>query len=87
MIVRLAADPTFELIKEAGGTVEINRDSHTVADGTIFVSGEIPRVTDFEGGILGGMRWIEGDGPGRWTNEEVCVLLFACHPDRELREM
>jgi len=70
VIARLAADPTFELIKEAGGIVEMNRDSHTVADNTIFVSGEIPRVTDFEGGILGGMRWIEENGRGKWTKEE-----------------
>jgi 7,8-dihydropterin-6-yl-methyl-4-(beta-D-ribofuranosyl)aminobenzene 5'-phosphate synthase len=78
VIARLPADPTFELIKEAGGTVEVNGDSHTVADSTIFVSGEIPRVTDFEGGILGGMRWIEGDGPGMWISENVYILLFSC---------
>jgi 7,8-dihydropterin-6-yl-methyl-4-(beta-D-ribofuranosyl)aminobenzene 5'-phosphate synthase len=78
----LPADPTFELIKEAGGIVEMNRESHTVADNAIFVSGEIPRVTDFEGGIPGGMRWIEGNGPGKWTKEEVYITLVLHHSER-----
>ncbi|KZT27538.1 hypothetical protein NEOLEDRAFT_1154925 [Neolentinus lepideus HHB14362 ss-1] len=69
VIARLPVDPTFEEIESEGGTVELSDVGHVVADGTVFVSGEIPRITDFEGGLLGGMRWIEEDGKGHWVAE------------------
>ena len=51
--------------KHAGG--------HTVAGGTVWVSGEIPRLTDYENGILGGVRWRgdEAKVQGTWVAEEV----------------
>lgn len=70
IIGRLPADPTFELITSAGGVVEQHAEGHTVAGATIYVSGEIPRVTSFEQGLPGAVRFVEEDGkPGHWTSE------------------
>jgi 7,8-dihydropterin-6-yl-methyl-4-(beta-D-ribofuranosyl)aminobenzene 5'-phosphate synthase len=78
IIGRLPADPTFEEIEELGGRVETYVEGHAIADGMVWVSGEIPRETSFEGGILGGVRWVDESGPtctgGRWIKEEVSVL-------------
>ncbi|KAH9485004.1 7,8-dihydropterin-6-methyl-4-(beta-D-ribofuranosyl)-aminobenzene-5'-phosphate synthase [Psilocybe cubensis] len=73
VICALPLDPTIESIQTAGGIVEPHSEGHAVADGAIWVSGEIPRVTDFETGILGGHRWMKestdnGHG-GKWVNE------------------
>ncbi|KAL0072441.1 hypothetical protein AAF712_000204 [Marasmius tenuissimus] len=60
VIARLREDPTFDGIEKAGGVVEKHPEGHLVADGTVWVSGEIPRVTDFEAdGLRGGMRWFQ----------------------------
>ncbi|KII92071.1 hypothetical protein PLICRDRAFT_36846 [Plicaturopsis crispa FD-325 SS-3] len=66
----LPVDPSFEEIAEAGGDVQLHSEGHTVADGAVWVSGEIPRLTDFEGGLLSGSRWVEHAGEGKWTREE-----------------
>lgn len=74
VIARLPPDPTFDLIEKVGGKVEIDTEGHTVADDTVWVSGEIPRITDFEGGLLGGSRWVQSEDAGRsykWVNEPV----------------
>lgn len=68
VICRLPADPMFEEIQAVGGVVETHDEGHTVAGGTVWVSGEIPRVTPFEEGLAGGVRWFEGRG---WVPEEV----------------
>ncbi|OBZ67114.1 hypothetical protein A0H81_12902 [Grifola frondosa] len=72
IIGRLPADPTFEQIEEVGGVVEKHSEGHAVAGGTVWVSGEIPRVTAFEGGFPGGVRWVggEADSEGKWVKEE-----------------
>ena len=78
VIGRLPADPTFAQIEECGGVVETHAQGHVVAGGTVWVSGDIPRVTHFEGGLPSGVRWREhesGESPG-WVKEEVCVA--AC---------
>ncbi|KAH7888604.1 beta-lactamase-like protein [Phlebopus sp. FC_14] len=69
IICRLPDDPTFELIEAAGGTVRQTHEAHTVGGGTVYVSGEIPRVTSFEEGLLGGVRFFEDGGEGRWKSE------------------
>jgi len=70
IIGQLAPDPSFELIKEAGGVLETHAEGHAVADGTVWVSGEIPRVTEYEQGILGGMRFFEDRESGsKWVPE------------------
>ncbi|THV02358.1 hypothetical protein K435DRAFT_717149 [Dendrothele bispora CBS 962.96] len=66
VICRLAPDPSFELIQETGGTLELHDEGHVVAGGTVYVSGEIPRVTEWETGLPGAMRWKDGTG---WTPE------------------
>ncbi|CCM05016.1 uncharacterized protein FIBRA_07215 [Fibroporia radiculosa] len=70
VIGRLPSDPTFEEIRAAGGVVQASGEGHAVADGTVWVSGEIPRVTQFEGGLLSGIRWVEKEGRGEWIKEE-----------------
>jgi len=71
VICALPSDPTFELIEEAGGVVEKSSEGHAVAGETVWISGEIPRVTPFESGMMGGMRWYDelGNG-GRWLKEQ-----------------
>ncbi|THH06610.1 hypothetical protein EW145_g3969 [Phellinidium pouzarii] len=59
VICRLPEDPSFDAIKALGADVELHADPHAVAGNTVFVSGEIPRVTEFEQGLLGGMRWVQ----------------------------
>ena len=69
VICSLPLDPTFEEIERAGGVVEKNATGHAVAESTVWVSGEIPRVTEYEAGILGGVRW--NDSTSAWTTEQV----------------
>ncbi|KAL0956489.1 hypothetical protein HGRIS_002634 [Hohenbuehelia grisea] len=66
IICALPRDPSFDDIVEHGGILEQHATGHTVADDTVWVSGEVPRVTEFETGILGGMRWTED---GTWKLE------------------
>jgi 7,8-dihydropterin-6-yl-methyl-4-(beta-D-ribofuranosyl)aminobenzene 5'-phosphate synthase len=75
VLCALPKDPTFEEIRELDAVVEPHSEGHTVADRTVWVSGEIPRVTPFEQGILGGRRWVQGssEGKGEWISEEVSV--------------
>ncbi|KAJ7072226.1 hypothetical protein C8F01DRAFT_1103019 [Mycena amicta] len=54
----LPDDPSFEEIATTGGVVEKHAEGHAVADGGVWVSGEIPRITPFEGGVPGGRRWV-----------------------------
>ncbi|KAL5507280.1 hypothetical protein ACEPAH_6736 [Sanghuangporus vaninii] len=75
VIGRLPEEPTFDEIKELGATVELHAEPHVVAGNTVYVSGEIPRITEFEQGLLGGMRWRPNEstssesGSGAWTSE------------------
>lgn len=69
VICTLPPDPTFDLIEQAGGVLEKHAEGHAVAGETVWVSGEIPRVTEFESGMLGGMKWME-DKHG-WVKEQV----------------
>ena len=84
---RLPEDPTLAEIEALGGRVETNSEPHTVAEGTVFVSGEIPRVTKWEEGLLGGVRWVGTDdhrdavgterAEGKWVSEPVENISFA----------
>ncbi|KAG9316706.1 hypothetical protein JVU11DRAFT_2766 [Chiua virens] len=67
IIGRLPDDPTFDQIEHAGGRVRTSKVAHTIAGGTVYVSGEIPRVTPFEAGLLGGVRFLREEG--RWISE------------------
>ncbi|KAI0790780.1 beta-lactamase-like protein [Abortiporus biennis] len=66
LIGQLNPDPTFEEIKALGGVVETHKEGHAVADGAIWVSGEIPRVTEYEQGLLGAVRFVNKE----WVPEE-----------------
>ncbi|KAI0081300.1 hypothetical protein K474DRAFT_1672045 [Panus rudis PR-1116 ss-1] len=72
ILARLPADPTFEQIEELGAVVETHAEGHAVAGDTIWVSGEVPRITEFEKGLLGAVRWIgnETERKGDWVAEE-----------------
>jgi 7,8-dihydropterin-6-yl-methyl-4-(beta-D-ribofuranosyl)aminobenzene 5'-phosphate synthase len=73
VICQLPRDPTFGQIEAHGGLVEKHAEGHAVADGTVWVSSEIPRVTPFETGLIGGMRFTSNeDGTaGSWSEEMV----------------
>ncbi|KAI0360827.1 hypothetical protein OH77DRAFT_1418843 [Trametes cingulata] len=70
VVGRLLDVPRFEEIEEAGARVEKWAEGHAIAEGTVWVSGEIPRVTHFEGGLPSGVRWVEKEGKGEWVKEE-----------------
>ncbi|KAF7966794.1 hypothetical protein HWV62_37001 [Athelia sp. TMB] len=81
VIARLPADPTFDAIEKTGGIVATSREGHAIAGGTVWVSGEIPRTTEFEGGLLGGVRWLETEngGKGGWKNvEHIMDERYVC---------
>lgn len=82
VLCALPFDPTFQAIEAAGGVVEKHAEGHAVAGGAVWVSGEIPRVTEIETGILGGLRWTqknteESPQPdGEWVSDGVIVIDF-----------
>ena len=66
-VARLPADPTFEEITAAKGVVELHGEPHTIANGAIYVSGNIERRTQHETGLFGGCQYVDGQwqkGPG-----------------------
>ncbi|EJD02992.1 uncharacterized protein FOMMEDRAFT_108055 [Fomitiporia mediterranea MF3/22] len=70
VVGRLPEEPTFDEIDALGAEVDLHAEPHVVAGNTLYVSGEIPRVTEFEQGLIGGMRWVRsGSGEGAWTEE------------------
>ena len=83
VLCALPFDPTFEAIQAAGGVVEKHAEGHAVAGGAVWVSGEIPRVTEFETGILGGLRWNQKSteespkSDGEWVSDGVNVKFIS----------
>ena len=55
-VVSLEADPTFSEIEAAGAQVVKSDKPHTVCENYFLVSGEIPRVTEYEKGLRFGVR-------------------------------
>ena len=53
-----------------GARVEKFREPHIVAGGTVYVSGEIPRVARFEEGLFGGRRWVEDLGESEGVDDD-----------------
>lgn len=80
-ICRLPADPTFEDITENHGKCNLHEDAHAIADNSMYVSGKIDRVTDFETGLVGGCQWIDGQwdnsdsNPGRMIMDERYLAI------------
>ena len=52
-----SADPSLREIEEHGGVVAQHADSHMVLDDFFLVSGYIPRTTEYETGLKGGVRF------------------------------
>lgn len=67
-VFSLEADPSFQEIEQLGGVVDKNDQPHTVCDGMFVVSGEIPRVTDYEKGLRFGVRF--DASKGGWEQDE-----------------
>jgi len=73
VIARLAEDPSFELIEAAGAIVEKHSEGHSVRGNSVWVSGEIPRITSYEEGILGSKRWVESEGGSKWISDPLIM--------------
>jgi 7,8-dihydropterin-6-yl-methyl-4-(beta-D-ribofuranosyl)aminobenzene 5'-phosphate synthase len=58
-IISLEADPHFDELEKAGGSVAKNAQAHTVLDDMFYISGEIPRVTEYELGLRRAMRFVK----------------------------
>ncbi|KAF3491101.1 metallo-beta-lactamase [Arthroderma uncinatum] len=77
-IISLEADPGFDEMAAAGATVSKNAQAHTLAGGMFHVSGMIPRETEYETGLRGGMRFEDEEEDeddddkreGRWKKDE-----------------
>lgn len=70
-IISLEADPTFDEIEGAGASVNKQREPHTVLDGFFLVSGEIPRVTPYETGLMNAVQY-DAD-KNDWFSDEVII--------------
>ncbi|KAF2707409.1 hypothetical protein K504DRAFT_411605 [Pleomassaria siparia CBS 279.74] len=77
--VSLEADPTFAEIEEAGGTTEKHLEAHEVLDSYFLISGEIPRVVEYEKGVRAGMRYEMEKG--KWVSDELILdeRFVVCH--------
>jgi len=71
-VMRIMEDvPGIDALSAQGARVVSTREAQAVLDGTIYVSGEIPRVTPFEQGLKGQhRRTLDGKG---WELDEIMV--------------
>jgi 7,8-dihydropterin-6-yl-methyl-4-(beta-D-ribofuranosyl)aminobenzene 5'-phosphate synthase len=53
VIQMLPPEPRFDALAAAGGDIVRRGDAHPLCDGFFFGSGAIPRVTDYETGLVG----------------------------------
>ncbi|KAK4974426.1 hypothetical protein LTR42_005070 [Elasticomyces elasticus] len=67
--ISLEADPTFDEIAAAGGEIDKHDEAHNVLEDFFTVSGEIPRVTDYELGIKRGVRFTKETG--KWEDDTL----------------
>ncbi|KAI2611429.1 Metallo-hydrolase/oxidoreductase [Hypoxylon fragiforme] len=76
--ISLEPDPTFAEIEGAGAAVFKSAEVHTALDDTFLISGPIPRRTDYEGGIPGGIRL---NAQNQWEADELILdeRLVMCH--------
>lgn len=68
-IISFQADPSFEELEAAGGTIHKHDEMHTVLDDFFLISGEIPRQTAYENGVKGGMRFDKEEKD--WFSDEL----------------
>lgn len=78
-IVSLEADPTIEEIEKAGANVQRRAETHEILDDFFLISGNIPRVTPYEVGIRGGVRFDPGNG--KWEDDQLIEdeRFVLCH--------
>ncbi|KAI1800192.1 Metallo-hydrolase/oxidoreductase [Daldinia bambusicola] len=76
--ISLEPDPSFAEMEAAGATVCASDEVHTVLDDTFLVSGSIPRLTSYEGGIPNGIRL---NSEGQWEKDELIMdeRLVMCN--------
>ncbi|KAI0131204.1 Metallo-hydrolase/oxidoreductase [Daldinia grandis] len=76
--ISLEPDPSFAEIEEAGATVFKSDAVHTALDDTFLISGSIPRLTSYEGGIPNGIRF---NSAGQWEKDELIMdeRLVMCN--------
>ncbi|KAJ5341703.1 hypothetical protein N7541_010827 [Penicillium brevicompactum] len=67
--ISLEADPSFEELEAAGGTLLKSDQLHTALDDFFLISGEIPRETTYEDGIYGGLRF--NDVTKQWEEDTL----------------
>lgn len=77
VICRLPVEPTFDELRALGAEVALHAEAHLVAGAGVYVSGTIPRVTEYEAGLPGQMRWVDG----KWVPEDVsiCAYYYVFH--------
>lgn len=69
--ISLEADPTMDEIDSAGGNTAVLNETRTILDDAFLISGEIPRQTEYEGGIPGGVRY--DPTKDEWTKDELIM--------------
>ena len=62
--------PSEHVLAANGADLIVARNEQSVLSNTVFISGEIPRVTSFEKGMPGQHRL---DAAGEWTPDELLV--------------
>ncbi len=70
--------PTLEALAQAGGRVENAAEARLLLDDMFYLSGEIPRVTSYEKGVPGQVRWNDEDAgwePDPWVTDERFLAL------------
>lgn len=73
-MVMLPTEPTVVEIEAAGGRVEHHAEAHLIGDGFFLGSGEIPRLIDYETGLVGHHSVVDGVvRPDPWLMEERFV--------------
>ena len=82
--IALEADPTFKDIEAVGGLLLKSDQVHTILEDTFLVSGAIPRTSDYELGIPGGIRL--NTSSGKWEADEMIFdeRLLMCNIKGEL---
>ncbi|KAK7423708.1 hypothetical protein QQX98_000898 [Neonectria punicea] len=67
--VSMEADPSFEDMEARGGVISKSSAPHLVLDDMFAVSGEVPRVTEYEKGLRGGIRF--NAATEEWEKDEM----------------
>lgn len=60
VLVHKPDNPTAKELRELGATVELHSEEHTLCNGCFYVSGHIPRKTEFEKGLPGHVTLMNG---------------------------